>query len=86
MTRRSFVEGGPVTASLLNTYGSHEGGAWRTYTPVVYQGAHVYGSEGMIDFSTTEVRLLNAETGGEWRVERPDGRFFKVDELGGRFE
>jgi predicted dehydrogenase len=55
-------------------------------TPIVYQGAHVYGSAGTIDFSTTEVRLLNAETGGAWRVERPDGRFFELDELGSRFE
>jgi predicted dehydrogenase len=55
-------------------------------TPTVYQGARLFGSAGMIDFSTTEVRLLNAETGGEWRTERPDGRFFKLDEQGSRFE
>jgi UDP-N-acetyl-2-amino-2-deoxyglucuronate dehydrogenase len=55
-------------------------------TPVVYQGAHVYGSEGMIDFSTTELRLLNRSTGGQWQIHRPEGRFFKVDEQGSRFE
>jgi predicted dehydrogenase len=55
-------------------------------TPTVYQGAHVYGSAGMIAFSTTEVRLLNAETGGTWRTEHPDGRFFRLDEQGRRFE
>ncbi len=55
-------------------------------TPVVYQGAHVYGSKGMIDFSTTELRLLNRSTGGEWQVHRPEGKFFKLDEQGPRFE
>lgn len=55
-------------------------------TPTVYQGAHVYGSEGMIDFTTRELRLLNKPTGGEWKVYRPDGKFFKVEEQGRRFE
>jgi predicted dehydrogenase len=55
-------------------------------TPVVYQGAHIYGSVGMIDFTTTELRLLNADTGGAWRAYRPDGKFFTVDEQGRRFE
>jgi predicted dehydrogenase len=55
-------------------------------TPLVYQGAHVYGSAGMIDFTTSEVRLLNAETGGAWRIERPEGCFFHLEEQGARFE
>ena len=55
-------------------------------TPVVYQGAHVYGSEGMIDFSTTELRLLNKDTGGAWKLYCPDGKFFKPQEQGDRFE
>lgn len=54
--------------------------------PIVYQGAHVFGSQGMIDFTTTELRLLNKSTGGEWKVHRPDGKFFKLDEQGRRFE
>jgi predicted dehydrogenase len=55
-------------------------------TPVVYQGAHIYGSEGMIDLSTTELRLLNGSTGGHWQVHRPDGAFYTLDEQGRRFE
>jgi hypothetical protein len=52
----------------------------------VYQGAQVFGTEGMIDFNTQECRLLNASTGGAWKVHRPDGRFFKLEEQGRRFE
>jgi predicted dehydrogenase len=55
-------------------------------TSTVYQGAHVYGSEGTIDFTTTELRLMNSETTGQWRVFRPDGKFFNVGEQGARFE
>jgi len=55
-------------------------------TPMVYQGAQVFGTEGMIDFNTEELRLLNKSTGGEWKAFRPDGRFFKVEEQGRRFE
>ncbi len=55
-------------------------------TPVVYQGAHIYGSEGMIDLSTTELRLLNGSAGGDWQVHRPDGAFYRLDEQGRRFE
>lgn len=55
-------------------------------TPVVYQGAHIYGSKGMIDFDTSELRLLNHDTGGTWKTYRPDGKFYKVDEQGSRFE
>jgi hypothetical protein len=52
----------------------------------VYQGANVYGSEGMIEFTTTEVRLMNGETGGQWRIHRPDGKFFELEQEGERFE
>ncbi|MFO7917658.1 MAG: Gfo/Idh/MocA family oxidoreductase [Anaerolineae bacterium] len=55
-------------------------------TSTVYQGARIYGSEGMIDVDTRELRLMNASTGGEWQVHRPDGKFFKVEEEGRRFE
>ncbi|MBC7237726.1 MAG: Gfo/Idh/MocA family oxidoreductase [Chloroflexi bacterium] len=53
-------------------------------TPLVYQGAHIYGSEGMIDLDTIELRLLNAETGGKWQTFRPDGKFFTANDE--RFE
>ncbi|MFH1085420.1 MAG: Gfo/Idh/MocA family oxidoreductase [Chloroflexota bacterium] len=49
-------------------------------TPMVYQGAQVFGTEGLIDFDTNQLRLLNASTGGEWKTFRPDGRFFKLDD------
>jgi predicted dehydrogenase len=52
--------------------------------PIVYQGAQIYGSEGMIDLTTEELRLLNASTGGSWKVFRPDGKFFQPDDP--RFE
>jgi predicted dehydrogenase len=55
-------------------------------TPVVYQGARIYGSAGMIDLTTTELRLLNESSGGNWQTHRPDGRFYRLDEEGGRFE
>jgi predicted dehydrogenase len=57
---------------------------WCHVTPIVYQGAHVWGTEGMIDFTTEELRLLNASTGGQWKTYRPDGKFFKADDP--RFE
>jgi predicted dehydrogenase len=52
--------------------------------PIVYQGAHIYGSEGTIDLETDGLRLLNESTGGAWKTFRPDGRFFKADDP--RFE
>ena len=55
-------------------------------TPLVYQGAHIWGTQGMIDFTTTELRLLNESTGGRWKTHRPDGKFFHLEEQGRRFE
>lgn len=55
-------------------------------TDTIYQGAHIYGTEGQINLNTEELQLLNAETGGRWRSHRPDGRFFKVDAEGEKFE
>jgi predicted dehydrogenase len=52
----------------------------------LYQGAQIYGSEGQINLTTEEVQLMNAETRGAWRSERPDGRFFKVEAEGENFE
>jgi UDP-N-acetyl-2-amino-2-deoxyglucuronate dehydrogenase len=55
-------------------------------TDTVFQGAHIYGTEGQINLTTEEVQVLNAESGGKWRSHRPDGRFFKVEAEGEKFE
>src|SRR5690349_14065584 len=55
-------------------------------TPTVYQGALIYGSEGMITMTTRDLQLLNAETGGRWKHYEPDGKFHKVADLGDAFE
>jgi UDP-N-acetyl-2-amino-2-deoxyglucuronate dehydrogenase len=55
-------------------------------TPVVYQGAWIYGSEGMINLTTRGLQLLNRETGGQWRTHEPDGVFHTIAERGDDFE
>jgi predicted dehydrogenase len=55
-------------------------------TPTVYQGARIYGSDGLIDMTTNDLKLLNQDTGGKWERFAPDGKFFKVEEQGDRFE
>jgi predicted dehydrogenase len=55
-------------------------------TPLVYQGALIYGAEGMINMTTDNLQLLNKKTGGKWQLHEPDGKFFKVAEQGSRFE
>jgi predicted dehydrogenase len=55
-------------------------------TGVVYQGALIYGSEGMINLTTYNLQLLNRATGGSWQLHEPDGAFYKVAELGDEFE
>ncbi len=54
--------------------------------PSYFQGAQIFGSAGQINLTTVEVQLLNAETQGVWRSQRPDGRFFKVAAEGDDFE
>jgi predicted dehydrogenase len=54
--------------------------------PNYYQGAMIYGTQGMINMTTNDVQLLNASTGGAWQRHAPDGKFFKVAEEGDRFE
>lgn len=54
--------------------------------PNYYQGALIVGSEGMIDMTTNNLRLMNSGTGGQWQLHQPDGKFFKVKEQGDRFE
>jgi predicted dehydrogenase len=55
-------------------------------TPTVYQGALIYGSEGMINLTTRSLQLLNRATGGSWQPHEPDGAFYKVADLGDDFE
>jgi UDP-N-acetyl-2-amino-2-deoxyglucuronate dehydrogenase len=55
-------------------------------TPTVYQGALIYGSDGMITMTTQNLQLLNRDTGGGWRLYEPDGTFYKVADLGDDFE
>jgi predicted dehydrogenase len=54
--------------------------------PSFFQGAQIFGSDGQINLTTEEVQLLNAETQGAWRSQRPDGRFFTVAAEGEDFE
>lgn len=55
-------------------------------TNVVYQGALIYGSDGMITMSTHDLQLLNADTGGRWQLHEPDGRFHKLADHGENLE
>ena len=55
-------------------------------TPTVYQGALIYGSDGMINMTTRSVQLLNRDTGGTWELHEPDGTFHKLADHGDRFE
>jgi predicted dehydrogenase len=55
-------------------------------TPTVYQGALIFGTEGMINLTTRGLQLLNRDTGGVWKLYEPDGAFYKVADLGDDFE
>jgi predicted dehydrogenase len=54
--------------------------------PILFQGAHIYGTDGQINLTTEEVQVLNGETGGSWRSHRPDGRFVTLGAEGANFE
>ncbi len=54
--------------------------------PTLFQGAHIYGTDGLINLTTEELQILNAETGGVWRSHRPDGQFFTLAAEGPNFE
>lgn len=55
--------------------------------PNYYQGALIYGSQGMINLTTFDLQLLNESTGGRWQLHEPDGKFFKLADVGpDRFE
>jgi len=48
-------------------------------TGEIYQGARIYGSNGMLDLLPEQLRILSPDTGGRWDTHSPDGRFFKRD-------
>ena len=52
----------------------------------VYQGAHIYGSDGMINVSTTDLQYLNKDTKGLWEQQRPDGQFYRLADDEDAFE
>lgn len=54
--------------------------------PNHFQGAKIFGSDGMIDMTTEQLLLMNASTGGKWQLHEPDGKFFTLAEKGKRFE
>jgi predicted dehydrogenase len=54
--------------------------------PGLFQGAHVYGTEGMLALTTEGLQLLNRDTGGAWQSRRPDGRFCTLADAGPEFE
>jgi len=41
VAQKTFADGDVLTASDLNTYASHEGGAWTAFTPVITQSGGV---------------------------------------------
>ena len=47
-------------------------------TAEVYQGAKIYGSEGMIDLTTERLRLMSPK--GGWEEIQPEGRWLQPDE------
>lgn len=55
-------------------------------TPTVYQGAWIYGTQGMINLTTRDLQLMNADTGGRWQLHEPDGEFYKLAEYGDDLE
>ncbi len=48
-------------------------------TPEHGWGGRIYGSDGMIEFSLTDLKLLNSSTGW-WQKHRPDGDFLSYGE------
>lgn len=54
--------------------------------PRYYQGALIFGTDGMINLTTEELQLLNGETGGQWQRHVPAGKFYTVEEKERRFE
>jgi predicted dehydrogenase len=55
-------------------------------TPTVYQGAWIYGTEGMINLTTYDLQIMNGDSGGRWQRHEPEGRFYKLAEHGQNLE
>jgi predicted dehydrogenase len=55
-------------------------------TPLVYQGAWIYGTQGMINMTTSSLQLMNQSTGGTWQLHEPDGKYYKLAEHGENLE
>jgi len=55
-------------------------------SPEVHQGARIYGSDGMIRLTTTDLRLLSGSRGKGWEHQAPKGRFVDPKEAGDRWE
>ena len=45
-------------------------------TPEHWQGARIYGSDGMIEITVDDLKIMNTKTDG-WQQHRPDGDFLK---------
>ncbi len=54
--------------------------------PIIFQGAFIYGTTGVINLTTSDLQLSNAETRGVWERHAPDGKFYEVERMGDRFE
>ncbi len=54
--------------------------------PIIFQGACIYGTEGAINLTTSDLQLSNAETKGVWERHAPNGKFYEVAKTGDRFE
>ncbi len=69
----------PIEDKALGVFGFSNGAQAMIVsglTPKHGWRALVYGSDGMIDVGLTDLKIMNATTGG-WREDRPDGDFFK---------
>ena len=45
-------------------------------TPEHWQGARIYGSDGMIEITVDDLKIMSGRSGG-WQQHRPDGDFLK---------
>lgn len=43
-----------------------------------WQGARIYGSDGMIEITVDDLKIMNGSSDG-WKFHRPDGEFFSHD-------
>jgi hypothetical protein len=80
MAQKTYLAGDVLTASDLNTYSSHEGGAWTTYTPTWTQSIGVtktvnravYARAGRLIHFSVKMTATGAGTGSNaMRVTLP---------------